>query len=298
MAAALTEVGWHPRPILGRSATPAEVAAAAAGVDLVLIATPDSAVAEVSAAIEPAATAAVAHLAGSLGLGAVDTHPRPAALHPLVALPDAAVGARRLRAGGWFAVGGAIRSSGRSSPIWAGGRSRWPTPTGPPTTRPRWSPPTIWWRCSARPSASLRWPECPSRAFMDLVRATVAQRRRVGSGRGPHRSRGPGRHRNGQATSGSDRPGRAVRLRGAVPASPPPRRPGMSIGRPAPECEATIRGLRVRLAEARAAGRTVGFVPTMGFLHAGHCSLVERGPGRERRRGGVDLRQPPAVQSG
>ncbi len=106
MAAALTEVGWHPRPILGRSATPAEVAAAAAGVDLVLIATPDSAVAEVSAAIEPAATAAVAHLAGSLGLGAVDTHPRPAALHPLVALPDAAVGARRLRAGGWFAVAG------------------------------------------------------------------------------------------------------------------------------------------------------------------------------------------------
>ncbi len=106
MAAALTEVGWHPRPILGRSATPAEVATAAAGVDLVLIATPDSAVAEVSAAIEPAATAAVAHLAGSLGLGAVDTHPRPAALHPLVALPDAAVGARRLRAGGWFAVAG------------------------------------------------------------------------------------------------------------------------------------------------------------------------------------------------
>ena len=106
MAAALSEVGWHLHPVLGRSATPAEVAAAAAGADLVLIATPDDAVAEVSAAIEPAATAAVAHLAGSLGLGAVDTHPRPAALHPLVALPDAAVGARRLRAGGWFAVAG------------------------------------------------------------------------------------------------------------------------------------------------------------------------------------------------
>ena len=106
MAAALTEVGWHLHPVLGRSATSAEVAAAAAGVDLVLIATPDSVVAEVSAAIEPAATAAVAHLAGSLGLDAVDTHPRPAALHPLVALPDAAVGARRLLAGGWFAVAG------------------------------------------------------------------------------------------------------------------------------------------------------------------------------------------------
>ncbi|MCY3650681.1 MAG: DUF2520 domain-containing protein [Acidimicrobiaceae bacterium] len=106
MAAALTEVGWHLRPILGRSATPAALSGAADGVDLVLIATPDNAVAEVSAAIEPAATAAVAHLAGSLGLDAVAGHPRPAALHPLVALPDVAVGARRLLAGGWFAVAG------------------------------------------------------------------------------------------------------------------------------------------------------------------------------------------------
>ena len=106
MAAALTEVGWQVVPILGRSATTAEMAGAADGVDLVLIATPDGAVAEVAAAIDPCATTAVAHLAGSLGLEVVAMHPRPAALHPLVALPDAAVGARRLLAGGWFAVAG------------------------------------------------------------------------------------------------------------------------------------------------------------------------------------------------
>ena len=106
MAAALAEVGWKVRPVLGRAAAPADVAAAAADVDLVLIATPDAAVAEVAAAVEPADTSAVAHLAGSLGLDAVAAHPRPAALHPLVALPDADLGARRLLAGCWFAVAG------------------------------------------------------------------------------------------------------------------------------------------------------------------------------------------------
>ena len=106
MAAALSEVGWRVHPVLGRSASADHVAGATAGAELVLIATPDASVPDVAAAIEPSETAVVAHLAGSLGLDAVAEHPRPAALHPLVALPNPAVGARRLRGGGWFAVAG------------------------------------------------------------------------------------------------------------------------------------------------------------------------------------------------
>jgi pantoate--beta-alanine ligase len=39
---------------------------------------------------------------------------------------------------------------------------------------------------------------------------------------------------------------------------------------------ATVVELRETLTEARRAGRSVGFVPTMGYLHAGHLSLMER----------------------
>jgi predicted short-subunit dehydrogenase-like oxidoreductase (DUF2520 family) len=100
LAAALRAVGWEVA-VLGRGD---DVAAAAASADLVLLAVPDATVAEVAAAIEPDGVAVVAHLSGSLGLAPLAGHVRTAVLHPLVALPDAAVGAERLRAGPWFGL--------------------------------------------------------------------------------------------------------------------------------------------------------------------------------------------------
>ena len=99
---ALDAVGWDVRSPLGRDG---DLQGAAAGADVVVIATPDAAVAPVAAMIEPTG-AAVMHLAGSLGLDVLAPHARRAAMHPLLSMPNAELGAERLRAGAWFAVAG------------------------------------------------------------------------------------------------------------------------------------------------------------------------------------------------
>jgi hypothetical protein len=102
LAAAARSVGWRVEPLVGRSDDPGQ---AAQGVDLLVVATPDAAIRSVAAAVQPG-PAVVAHLSGSLGVDEIVGHARRAALHPLVALPDAATGATRLAAGAWFAVAG------------------------------------------------------------------------------------------------------------------------------------------------------------------------------------------------
>lgn len=99
---ALHDLGWS-TDTLGRDD---DRSAAAHGVDLLVIATPDGVIADVAASVEPSSSTVVVHLAGSLGIDVLGRHPRRGALHPLVALPDGPVGARRLTSGVWFAVAG------------------------------------------------------------------------------------------------------------------------------------------------------------------------------------------------
>jgi predicted short-subunit dehydrogenase-like oxidoreductase (DUF2520 family) len=98
----LVAAGWRVERSSGRSD---ELPAAGRGVDMVILAVPDAAIAAVAERIEPTDTTVVTHLAGSLGLGALGSHRRRAAVHPLVSLPEPELGARRLR-GAWFAVAG------------------------------------------------------------------------------------------------------------------------------------------------------------------------------------------------
>ncbi|MGH9169948.1 MAG: DUF2520 domain-containing protein [Acidimicrobiales bacterium] len=76
------------------------------GVDAVLLAVPDRAVATVAAAIDPVAGTVVLHCSGSLGLDVLAPHERRASIHPLVTLPDPVIGALRLRGHPFFAVAG------------------------------------------------------------------------------------------------------------------------------------------------------------------------------------------------
>jgi predicted short-subunit dehydrogenase-like oxidoreductase (DUF2520 family) len=104
LAAALSARGWDVVGFLDRRH---DLTAAARGVDVLVIATPDDAVAAVAAAVAPCAGTTVVHLSGSLGLGVLAPHTLRAALHPLVPLPNAEVGAARLCSGVTFAVAGA-----------------------------------------------------------------------------------------------------------------------------------------------------------------------------------------------
>ena len=127
LAVALRTRGWVPRAVAGRApgddsvarvaallAVPARtVAEVAADADLVVIATPDAAIAETAAALAPGlrAGALVLHVSGACTLDELDklrvARPDVAvgSLHPLQSLPSVEAGVDRLP-GSWCAVDG------------------------------------------------------------------------------------------------------------------------------------------------------------------------------------------------
>jgi len=103
LSSALSRRGWKVVGLLGRDD---DQTGAAAGVDVLVLATPDDTLAEVAGGILPSASTVVVHLSGSLGLDVLAPHPRRGALHPLVPLPTPEVGDHRLTSGVTFAVAG------------------------------------------------------------------------------------------------------------------------------------------------------------------------------------------------
>ena len=101
MQRALTKAGWSPFEPLGRGH---DLHKAAIGVDVLIIATPDAAIAEVAAAVAPVDGCVVVHLSGSLGLAVLAPHARRATVHPMLAMADADTGSRHLLEDAWFAL--------------------------------------------------------------------------------------------------------------------------------------------------------------------------------------------------
>ena len=246
---------------------------AAADVDLVVVATPDTVVADVAAAIRPG-RAVVAHVAGSLGLDVLAPHDRRAALHPLMSLPDAEIGAERLTRG-WFAVAGdplvadlATALGGRTFEIADDDRALYHAAAAVASNHL-----VALLGHAQRLGASVG---VPADALMALALGSAENAVALGPAAA---LTGPAA-RGDEATLVAHRDAigrRAPRELAAYEAmlAEARRLAAMEGDVTEPMVVGSIAEVRRLLDAHRTAGRSIGFVPTMGYLHAGHQSLMQ-----------------------
>ncbi|HTZ09799.1 MAG TPA: pantoate--beta-alanine ligase, partial [Acidimicrobiales bacterium] len=297
LAAALADAGHEVHPILGHHD---DLAAAGRDVDVLVLATPDAAVAETARAVRPVPSTVVVHLSGALGLDALAPHPRRASLHPLVPLPTPEVGRVRLRSGITFAVAG--------DPVAAAlARSLDGTVMEVPEEH-RAAYHAAACIAANHVVALLGQVERVARgaglgvdAFVGLARAALTDVAELGPAvalTGPAARGDEGTLERHRAVLDPDElpgyeAGVALARRLATqrpspggpagpPARPAPSTPPRSRRRrgtrrgPAAEVVASAPAFARALDAERALGRRVGLVPTMGALHAGHRALVAR----------------------